>query len=277
MKRLLCAAMLSLLCVSTASAIEGYVVGDVELRAGPDPAYPAIAMLNDGTPVTIFGCVGNWSWCDVATPADRGWVPADFLQQEYQGQRVYVPEYGAVIGVPIVTFVFVSYWDTHYRNRPFYAQRERFVSVRPQLPPPRHQSRTAPPPPTGQAPAIAPTRPAGTPPPPPARVQSQPAQQQSQPASVPRTPPATSTTTNQPTPEPGRHPSSQATPTPSPSTSTATPARAPESQKGPTPQHEQRPAESKAPPKSAPPPKEQGKDKEKKDNKDNKDNKDQQS
>src|SRR5258708_9398761 len=100
MKRLLCAAMLSLLCVSAASAIEGYVIGDVELRAGPDPGYPAVAMLSDGTPGAILGCVGNWSWCDVATSIDPGWVPAGFLQQEYRAQRLYVPEYGAVVSTP---------------------------------------------------------------------------------------------------------------------------------------------------------------------------------
>lgn len=288
MKRLLCAAMLSLLCVGTASAIDGYVTGDVELRAGPDPAYPAVAMLSDGTSVSILGCVGNWSWCDVATPNDRGWVPADFLQQEYQGQRVYVPEYGAVIGIPVVTFVFVSYWDAHYRSRPFYAQRERFVSVRPQLPPPRHQPRTTTTTtttsttttaPAGQAPAaVSPTRPTATSPAPatspttstPSTTSPPASQVQPKPASVPRTPPAaTSTTTNPsaPTSEPGHSASSQQVHTPAPAQNppTGAPPRAPESQKGPAPQHEARPAESKT--QKSPPPKEQGKDKEKKDNK----------
>lgn len=284
MKRLLCAAMLSLLCVGTASAIDGYVTGDVELRAGPDPAYPAVAMLSDGTSVSILGCVGNWSWCDVATPNDRGWVPADFLQQEYQGQRVYVPEYGAVIGIPVVTFVFVSYWDAHYRSRPFYAQRERFVSVRPQLPPPRHQPRTTTTTttttaPAGQAPAaVSPTRPTATSPAPatspttstPSTTSPPASQVQPKPASVPRTPPAaTSTTTNPsaPTAEPGHSASSQQVHTPAPAQNppTGAPPRAPESQKGPAPQHEARPAESKT--QKSPPPKEQGKDKEKKDNK----------
>ena len=283
MKRLLCAAMLNLLCISTASAIEGYVIGDVELRAGPDPTYPAVAMLNDGTSVSILGCVGNWSWCDVATSSDRGWVPADFLQQEYQGQRVYVPEYGAVIGIPVVTFVFVNYWDAHYRSRPFYAQRERFISVRPQLPPPRHQPRatttmTAPattaPAPAGQAPAMSPMRPTATSPAPaPATTTSPatsqpPSQVQPKPATVPRTPPAaTSTTTNPsaPTSEPGHRASSQQVHTPAPNPSTSAPSRAPEAQKGLPPQREAGPNESKA--QKSPPPKEQGKDKEKKDNK----------
>lgn len=151
-KRILCLAALVLCSSASAFAAEGFVVGDVELRAGPDPAYPSITWLRDGTPVSIMGCVGNWSWCDVATPSDRGWVPADFLQEIYQGQRVYVPEYGVIIGVPIVTFEFTTYWDRHYRSRPFYVQRDRFVSVQPQLAPPRHAPRTAPAV-TGSAPA----------------------------------------------------------------------------------------------------------------------------
>jgi uncharacterized protein YraI len=140
MKRILYIAALSLsVCATAAIAADGYVTGDVELRAGPDPSYPSVSMLNDGTSVSIMGCVDNWSWCDVATSNDRGWVPGDFLQEEYQGQRVFVPEYALEIGIPIVTFEFGTYWNAHYHNRPFYAERQRYIEVRPQYRAPAHR------------------------------------------------------------------------------------------------------------------------------------------
>ena len=89
-------------------------------------------MLYAGTPVAIEGCVDGWSWCDVASGDSRGWVPANYLQQEYQGQRVLVPEYGVRIGIPVITFVFGSYWDSYYSHRSWYGNRERWSQVRPQ-------------------------------------------------------------------------------------------------------------------------------------------------
>lgn len=140
MKRILCTAAL-FLCVfiSTSTvAADAYVTGDVELRAGPDPGYPSVAMLSDGTSVSILGCVDNWSWCDISYGDERGWVAGDFLQQEYQGQRVFLPEYAVEIGIPIVTFEFDTYWNSHYHNRPWFGERERFSKVRPQYRPPAH-------------------------------------------------------------------------------------------------------------------------------------------
>jgi len=134
MKRILSTAALSLSFLATTAAIagEGYVTTDVSLRAGPDSGYPDVAMLYAGTTVAIEGCVDGWSWCDVATGDSRGWVPANYLQHEYQGQRVLVPEYGVRIGIPVVSFVFGSYWDNYYSHRSWYGERERWSQVRPE-------------------------------------------------------------------------------------------------------------------------------------------------
>ena len=134
MKRILSMAALGFSFFATAAAFaaDGYVTGDVNLRAGPDSSYPSVVMLSAGSPVAIDGCVNGWSWCDVASGDDRGWVAGDFLQEEYQGQRVLVPTYGAQIGIPIVSFVFGTYWDDHYRNRSWYGERARWSQVRPQ-------------------------------------------------------------------------------------------------------------------------------------------------
>lgn len=134
MKRILSTAALGLSFLATTAAIagEGYVTTNVNLRAGPDTGYPDVATLYAGTSVAIEGCVDGWSWCDVAYGDSRGWVPANYLQQEYQGQRVLVPEYGVRIGIPVISFVFGSYWDSYYRGRSWYGNRERWSRVTPQ-------------------------------------------------------------------------------------------------------------------------------------------------
>jgi|SRR5580765_2303983 uncharacterized protein YraI len=123
---------LSLIAIPAAFAADGYVTGNVNLRAGPDSSYPRVAMLNAGTPVAIEGCIDSWSWCDVATAEERGWVAGNFLQEEYQGQRVLIPEYGLQIGIPIVSFAFGAYWDQHYRSRSWYGNRAHWSHVQPQ-------------------------------------------------------------------------------------------------------------------------------------------------
>lgn len=134
MKRILYATALgfSLFAATAAFAGQGYVTINVNLRAGPDAGYPDVAMLHAGTSVAIEGCVDGWSWCDVAYGDARGWVPANYLQQDYQGQRVLIPEYGVRIGVPVISFVFGSYWDSYYRDRSWYGSRERWSRVTPQ-------------------------------------------------------------------------------------------------------------------------------------------------
>jgi len=133
MKRILSTAALSLSLFASTAAIAGvgYVTTDVSLRAGPDATYPDVGLLYAGTSVAIEGCVDGWSWCDVVTGDSRGWLPANYLQQEYQGQRVLVPEYGVRIGIPIVAFVFGAYWDSHYRHRSWYSEREHWSQLRP--------------------------------------------------------------------------------------------------------------------------------------------------
>jgi len=120
-----------------AQALEGWVVDDISLQAGPDPAYPSIIELSAGTPVSIQGCIDGWTWCDVVVGADRGWVPGTFLEEDYGGQRVVVIDYGPRIGIPVVGFSLGVYWDQHYHSRPFYVQRQQWVTkaIQPSQPP----------------------------------------------------------------------------------------------------------------------------------------------
>lgn len=140
MKRLIWSAVAAL-CLAVpvvACAADGYVTGNVNLRAGPDAEYPLITTLAVGTPVSVQGCTTDWAWCDVIAYGSRGWIAGNFIQYDYQGQPVLLPAYGARIGVPIITFVISSYWDTYYRNRPFYRQRTTWYRrPAPHHPPPR--------------------------------------------------------------------------------------------------------------------------------------------
>ena len=113
-----------------AHAYDGYVVADVNLRAGPDIDYPAITMLPAGAPVAIQGCIDGWTWCDVVAGPDRGWVAGTYIEEAWGGNRVIVTDYGARIGIPVVAFTLGAYWDSYYRGRPWYHNRARWIHHR---------------------------------------------------------------------------------------------------------------------------------------------------
>jgi len=144
MKPLLCLAVLPLAVALplAGQAQNAFVVADSSLRAGPAPEYPDLTVLPYGTWVDVQGCTDGWEWCDVIADdpyGDRGWIPGDYLEYEYEDQPVPVVEYGPRIGIPIVSFSIVTYWDAHYRNRPFYRDRDDWYHrriVRAAAPPP---------------------------------------------------------------------------------------------------------------------------------------------
>lgn len=142
MKSLLAGAALVTVLGSAAVAQQGgYVNTNVNLRAGPGTAYPVVTILQTGTPLEIFGCLDEYTWCDVNWRGYRGWVAAQYLDYDYRGRRVEFYDYAPRVGVPIVTFNFGNYWDRYYRGRSWYSTNDRWGP-----PPPR---RYPPPPPGG--------------------------------------------------------------------------------------------------------------------------------
>ena len=143
MKRMLWSLVTALLLIfpAMAFAVDGYVTGNVNLRAGPDSQYPVIQVVPVGAPVSVQGCTQGWEWCDVIAGPNRGWVAGTFIQYTYNNQPVIVTDYGAQIGIPIVSFVIGTYWGRYYTNRPFYRDRARWYSrpipIRPPPRPPR--------------------------------------------------------------------------------------------------------------------------------------------
>ncbi|HJV84937.1 MAG TPA: SH3 domain-containing protein [Noviherbaspirillum sp.] len=129
-----------------------YVSKDVHMRAGPSRDYPVVAILRGGVSISVQGCLGDYTWCDVMIGADRGWVYAGNIVYPYQGANVPVITYGPAIGIAIITFSIGTYWDHHYRGRPWYPQRD-YWSHRPhpvhrpdvyRPPPPQHVPRAVP-------------------------------------------------------------------------------------------------------------------------------------
>jgi uncharacterized protein YraI len=222
MKRIIgCVAAAALCAPLLASAAQGWVVADISLQAGPDTAYPSIVELRAGTPVSIQGCIDGWTWCDVSVGDAAGWVPGTFLEEDYGGQRVVVIDYGPRIGIPVVAFSLGVYWDRHYHSRPFYAQRQEWVS--------RSITPHAPPRPTGVAVSGARQAPATT------------ATREQQ-----RTPPVTTATTPTPTDRSTRTVRTQPVQEPAQQTGSAntTARQDPKAERAPAPvaQHEPKPA-----------------------------------
>jgi uncharacterized protein YraI len=98
----------------------------VNLRAGPDPNYPLVATLPPRVQVTVYGCLSDYSWCDVGAGWDRGWVYAANLQYVQQNRVVPLPAIGAAVGIGVLAFVLNDYWHDHYRQRQWYNDRNRW-------------------------------------------------------------------------------------------------------------------------------------------------------
>ncbi len=125
-----------------AAAEQAYTNTYSNLRAGPGPDYPVVAQLALNTPLDVAGCTAGYQWCDVLLQggALRGWIYAPSLSYPYQGRAVVLPQYGAAIGIPLISFAIGSYWGSYYRNQPWYGEPRYWGGrppPRPQLPPQR--------------------------------------------------------------------------------------------------------------------------------------------
>ena len=130
----------------------------VYVYAGPAPDYPVVAQLPGSAAVTVMGCVAGYSWCDVVVPGMRGWVYGGALYYPYQGATVPAITYGAALGLPIIAFTLGSYWDSYYRDRPWYHDQARWMHHAPPraVPPPHFVGR-----PPGRPPGHLEPRPSG--------------------------------------------------------------------------------------------------------------------
>lgn len=105
---------------------QGFTSTTVNLYAGPAGDYPVVAQVPGGVSIAVMGCVAGYSWCDVSLPGLRGWVYGGYISYPYQGARVPLMNYGATIGLPILTFSLGTYWGNYYRDRPWYNNQSRW-------------------------------------------------------------------------------------------------------------------------------------------------------
>lgn len=159
MKRLTWLSSLLLLALApvAATAADAYVTASVNLRAGPDIGYPRVDIIPFGYTIQIYGCTNGWVWCDVGYRGYRGWVAGSYIEFYDNGYYQPLPQYGARVGIPIVTFAISVYWSNYYSHRPFYRERNywyaRPIPHRPPPPPPHRPWHRPPPRPGVRPPA----------------------------------------------------------------------------------------------------------------------------
>ena len=102
----------------------------VNMRAGPDSAFPLVTWFPAGTRLNVVGCTVDERWCDVVSGRSRGWVYSRYLSSRPLNR------------IPTVTFSVESYWDAHYRSRRWFSDKPLWVgwgtpSFQPPVPRPR--------------------------------------------------------------------------------------------------------------------------------------------
>ena len=140
---------------ATARAQSALTTTAVTLRSGPSTDYPPVLVLPTAAPVTVYGCLDGWSWCDVSFQANRGWVYGSYLAYPYQGNNVPILGFGASLGLPIISFSLGDYWGRYYQGRPWYGRRDYWL----RHPPPMRPGPGGYRPPHRPRPPISPPRP----------------------------------------------------------------------------------------------------------------------
>ncbi|MCC6870015.1 MAG: SH3 domain-containing protein [Burkholderiales bacterium] len=119
MKKLLhTAAATCLILVCAAAAAQAAVTKpwqDTNMHAGPDTVFPVVTRVTRHDTVQVQGCIEDFTWCDVVAGRRRGWVHRDALRNVLPGR------------VPVVAFSVESYWDAHYRDRRWFADKAAWV------------------------------------------------------------------------------------------------------------------------------------------------------
>jgi uncharacterized protein YraI len=108
----------------------GYPVTNVNLRAGPSTDYPVIVTVPARAPVSILGCLADYAWCDSIFEGNRGWMRSIYLSGYYQGDYYSLRDYAPRLGYRTVSFDIDGYWNSNYRDRPFYGERSRWTAPR---------------------------------------------------------------------------------------------------------------------------------------------------
>jgi len=110
-----CLAALLLLLPIPALAQSAHTINQVNMRAGPDAAFPLVTWLPARTRISVVGCTVDERWCDVVYGRSRGWVASRYLSMRPMNQ------------LPTVTFSVESYWEAHYRTRRWFGDKPLWI------------------------------------------------------------------------------------------------------------------------------------------------------
>lgn len=111
---------------ASAQSVSTHLRYSADLFSGPGYDYPRVEYIQAGRPIRLYGCLSDYAWCDISAGYARGWVEADNLAVYRGGQYYGLYESRGWYSYPITTFVFASYWNNYYRNRPWYHDRGRY-------------------------------------------------------------------------------------------------------------------------------------------------------
>lgn len=106
--------------------VTGFMQRRSWVLAGPDFSYPRVGIVYARSQVLIHGCLRDWSWCDISFRANRGWVQGHDITGTWQGRRQRISLIAPYLGIGILSFGFGNYWDSYYRTKPFYRERDRW-------------------------------------------------------------------------------------------------------------------------------------------------------
>ena len=96
------------------------------LLAGPAWGYPKVGMMAAQGRVLIHGCLPSGRWCDVSYRNLRGWAAGVTIATNYQGRRQTMLAAAPRLALNGLDFAGDRYWDAHYRDTDFYADRDRW-------------------------------------------------------------------------------------------------------------------------------------------------------
>ena len=77
---------------------------DLTVYSGPGADYPSVGVATRGSSAALDGCLEGESWCRIDVNGLRGWVYAQELTVDYDGEPVIVQERRSDLGVPVVTY-----------------------------------------------------------------------------------------------------------------------------------------------------------------------------
>lgn len=86
------------------AAMSATAVTDLNVRAGPGPQYPVVALATRGSTTVLEGCIEGSLWCRVNAGGVSGWAYAKYLSADAGGSTVVISERRAELGVPVVTY-----------------------------------------------------------------------------------------------------------------------------------------------------------------------------